>query len=335
MTAPHILIVGAGSVGKRHAGNLRTLGCTVSGMDPRGDRAIEFARSHPGATAYPSLEAALAGGRFDGAVVCSPTAFHVDQCLVLLERGLPLLLEKPVAKSLTDAERLSAALAAADSRLLLGYTWRWWPPLARVRELLAQRVVGQLHHVDFIMSAHLADWHPYEPLGDFFMSSAELGGGALLDESHWLDLMAWMFGPPDSLFAQVETIGGLDISSDDNVDMLLSYPDGLRVHVHLDLYGRPHRKEIRFVGTAGTMLWSETPNRIAIAEDAAGPWREEFFENERNDMFMAVAREFLAMLQGDPARTCSLDDGMAVMRIIEAARESAATGRRVEFGDGA
>ena len=335
MTAPHILILGTGSVGKRHAGNLRALGCSVAGMDPRQDRREEFARATDEAATYASLEAALMAGDFDGAVVCSPTAFHVEQCLSLLDRGLPILLEKPVAKDLAAAERLASALTATNGRLLLGYTWRWWPPLARLRALLAEQAIGKLHHVDFFMSAHLADWHPYEPLADFFMSSAELGGGALLDESHWLDLMHWLFGPPESLYAHVETIGGLGISSDDNVDMLVNYPDGLRARVHLDLYGRPHRKEIRFIGERGSMVWSETPNRIAISHDAGGNWQEESFDNERNDMFMGVAREFLALLGGSAATTCGLDDGIAVMRLIEAARRSSAEGRRIGLADGA
>lgn len=332
---PHILIVGAGSVGKRHAVNLGALGCSTAAMDPREDRRGEFADAAQGAETFSTLDKALATGRFDGAVVCSPTAFHVDQCLALLDAGVPILLEKPVAKDLGAAERLAAALAGARVPLMLGYTWRWWPPLARLRELLAQRVLGRLHHVDFFMSAHLADWHPYEPLADFFMSDAALGGGALLDESHWLDLMVWMFGQPQSLYAHVETIGGLDITSDDNVDMLITYADNLRARVHLDLYGRPHRKEIRFIGEKGSMVWSEAPNRIAICHDAGGDWQEEKFDNERNDMFMGVAREFVDMLNGVPATTCSLDDGIAVMRLIEAARRSAAEGRRIEIARGA
>ena len=162
------------------------------------------------------------------------------------------------------------------------------------------------------------------------MSSAELGGGALLDESHWIDLMVWFFGMPEGLSARVEKISDLDITSDDNVDMLIDYPDGLRASLHLDLYGRPHRKSIRFIGEGGTILWSETPNRIAIGDEAADEWREEIFDCERNDMFLAVAREYLEMLDGGAVGTCDLDDGLRVMRLIDAARQSHADGRRVE-----
>ena len=329
MSGRHVLIIGAGSVGRRHARNLASLDCRISAMDPRVERGDELAAETPAVATFTDLDAALSSPGVDAVAVCSPTAFHVDQAIAALRAGLPVLLEKPVAKDLAAAQRLADVIDETGLPLLLGYTWRWWPPLTDLRRRLDDGVVGRLRHVDFIMSAHLADWHPGEPLAEFFMSSAELGGGALLDESHWIDLMLWLFGLPTTLSASVETISDLEITSDDNVDMQLSYPDGLRVRIHLDLFGRPHRKEIRFVGENGTVLWSETPNRIAVAHGMTADWQATDFDCERNDMFMGVAREFLALLDGDARPTCTLADGLNVMRLIEAARQSHADGRRI------
>ena len=328
MTKPHILIVGAGSVGMRHGRNLSGMGCRLSGMDPRADRRDAFAAEF-GAAAYEDLDSALTAGAVDGVAVCSPTRFHVEQCLPALERGLPVLLEKPVAKTLAEAEVLAEAIGRTGTPLLLGYTWRWWPPLARVRALLSQGAVGTIRHVEFTMSANLEDWHPGEPLAEFFMSSAELGGGALLDESHWVDLMLWFFGMPESLSARVEKISDLDITSDDNVDMMIGFANGLRANLHLDLYGRPHRKSIRFIGEGGTILWSEAPNQIAVCAEAGENWNEERFDCERNDMFVAVAEEYLAVLGGAAVKTCGIEDGLGVMTLLEAARRSQAEGRRI------
>lgn len=327
----NILIAGAGSVGQRHADNLRTLGCKVAAVDPREDRRAAFAERFD-APVFETVTAALAAGDFDGAAICSPTRFHVEQGIAALEAGLPLLLEKPVSMDGASAERLHAAMQAGGTPVLLGYTWRWWPPLQRVRQELADGRIGRVLNASFVMSAHLEDWHPWEPLGDFFMSDAALGGGALLDESHWLDQMLWLFGMPRRLTGRVEKISDLAISSDDNVDILAEFEDGLRVHLHLDLYGRPHRKEIRCVGSAGTLLWSETPNRIAIADGAAPDWQDIPFDCERNDMFVGVAREFLDVLKGAAPQTCTLDEGRQVMAMIDAVRESSVSGHAVDLG---
>jgi predicted dehydrogenase len=326
----HILILGTGSVGKRHARNLHALGCTISCMDPRGDRLEEIAAEGvPLRAAYRSLEDAWSRAEsFDGAVVASPPRFHVDQSIAALSRGIPVLLEKPVSPDLEDALRLEGELRRSRAPLLLGYTWRWWPSLARVKELIAQQVVGRLRHVTFTMAAHLADWHPWERYQDFFMASRELGGGALLDESHWLDLMIWYFGMPESIFARVEKLSGLEIETDDSVDMLVSYPGNrLRVVLHLDLYRRPHEKSIQFVGDDGTIEWE--PNRIQIGKTPEPQWEIERFEQERNEMFVAVAREFLEVLDGRPVRTCTIADGVQVMRVVEAARRSSREERSI------
>ena len=335
MSGPHILIVGSGSAGQRHARNLAELGCRISCVDPRQDRREELSGEVPVEDAYSGLTEALgAAPGLQGAVVASPPSFHVDQALALIDADLPMLLEKPVAPHLADAQRLHAACQGKDIPLLLGYTWRWWPPLADVKKLLGQQVIGTLHHVHFIMSAHLADWHPWERYQDFFMANKDQGGGALLDESHWVDLMVWMFGMPAGVSATIDKVSDLEIDTDDSVDMLIKYDSGLHVTLHLDLYGRPHEKSIRFSGDKGVLLWTETPNRIAITNGESGQPEERHFTCDRNDMFVAMAGEFLRVLEGAAPTTCRLEDGIAVLKILEAARESHQTGRFVKTDQG-
>lgn len=329
----HLLVFGMGSAGKRHAGNLVSLGCRISCMDPRSDRLDEAAAQMDVSGAYGSVEEAFDKcGHLDGVVVTSPPAFHVEQGLAALERGLPVLMEKPLCTDESGARRLEEAVTRTGVPLLLTYTWRWWPPLAKVWELLREEAVGRLRHVEFIMSAHLADWHPWENYTDFFMASRELGGGALLDESHWVDLMLWFLGKPERLVADIDKISDLDIDTDDNVDMVVTYGHGLRVSMHLDLYGRPHRKSIRFVGEAGTILWTADPNSVAVGHKMEEEWQRFDFECERNEMFLAADREFLDILNGGPVKTCSVHDGVRVLAVLEAARKSAGTGQFVPLG---
>jgi predicted dehydrogenase len=330
----HLLIVGSGSVGKRHARNLAALGCRISCMDPRPDRRAELVAETPCVGSFATLEDALAAGRLDGVVIGSPPAVHVVQTTAALAAGLPVLLEKPVSPDLVTTRALRDAAASSAVPVLLGYTWRWWPPLARVRELLAKDVIGNVRHVQFQMSAHLADWHPWERYQDFFMASKALGGGALLDESHWSDLALWLFGQPDYVFARVEKLSDLQIDTDDNVDMLWRYDGarGPRIGLHLDIFGRPHEKFIRFSGERGTLLWTPDPNRIRWGKGMAGWEFAEEFGCERNEMFVAVAREFLDVLAG--ARpSCTLDDGVNVMQVVEAARRSHTQCREIALGE--
>ena len=169
-------------------------------MDPRRDRLEEAGESIHQTPVHRSASRAFHAGEFSGVAVCSPPKFHVDQSQAALELGLPVLLEKPAS---VDAESCQLQeRVQKGGKLLLGYTYRWWPPVRRLKTLMDAGAVGSLRHARFVMSAHLADWHPWERYQDFFMASQELGGGALLDESHFIDLMLWFFGVPERIFAR-------------------------------------------------------------------------------------------------------------------------------------
>jgi predicted dehydrogenase len=328
--SPHILIVGSGSVGKRHARNLIQLGCRISCMDPRKDRCREMKDEMQTEFEYTDFKTAISSYSFDGIVIGSPTAFHPEQAIIAIEAGIPVLLEKPVAINANDAYKIQNVLLNNKTPILLGYTWRWWPPLQQLKLLLKEGKIGSLRHVQFYMSAHLADWHPWEPYQSFFMSNKALGGGALLDESHWIDLMIWLLGMPERISASISKLSDLEIETDDNVDICCFYK-GMNVTIHLDLYGRPHEKFIRLVGEKGTLTWSAEPNRIAFSSQWEQLWETEVFDYNRNDMFVSVAQEFLNVVNGAIPQTCTLTDGLRVMDLIEAIRESSKTGNTINI----
>jgi predicted dehydrogenase len=332
MSRHHILIVGAGSVGRRHARNFNSLGCNISCVDPKKDRLEQAATELSLRHQFTTLEAALkTADDLTGVAICSPPRCHVEQSLVALDAGLPVLLEKPVSPDLSSCRQLHERLREGG-KLLLGYTYRWWEPIRRLKCLIETGRVGALRHARFLMSAHLADWHPWEPYQSFFMASRELGGGALLDESHFIDLMLWFFGKPERLFTRVEKISDLEIDTDDFVEISAVYPRGLRVSVHLDLIGRPHEKQIVVVGENGTIQCLFDPNEIRIGDSAEPRWQTESFSVERNDMFLGVAKEFLGLIEGSCLRpTCSLLDGLKTLEIVEACRESQRTGREIHL----
>jgi len=330
MRVPHILILGTGSVGRRHARNFHALGCHVSCMDPRSDRLEEAGRDLSIKHQFTNLEAALShAGEFSGVVVSSPPTFHVQQSQAALELGLPVLLEKPASVDARSCEPLRRGVQQG-AKLLLGYTYRWWPPICKLKTLMETGAVGPLRHARFVMSAHLADWHPWERYQDFFMASRELGGGALLDESHFIDLMLWFFGVPKRIFARIGKISDLEIDTDDVVDIVATYSNRLRVTIHLDLFGRPHEKQIVVAGEQGTAQCLFSPDLVRLGRTPHQEWETESFSVERNEMFLGVAREFLEMVDGTRSRpSCTILDGMTVLEVLDACRESQRSGCEV------
>ncbi len=325
---PHILVIGLGSAGKRHARNLRALDCTVSGFDPRADRQQETAAEGPMEALFSSLDDALKAQTYDGFVIASPPSFHIDQIIAAGVQDRWILCEKPLSIDTASCRRL----ADSGAKVLLGYTYRWWPPVAEFRRRLHSGEIGAVRHIRFVMSAHLADWHPWERYQDFFMASREQGGGALLDESHFLDLLLWFAGKPQSIMASVDKISDLDISADDNVDVIASFGGGMKANLHLDLIGRPHQRHIIAVGEAGTLMWSYEENAVKLSRTGELKWESQIFTCERNEMFMGAAAELLELIRGTrTAPSCSLADGTAALEVVDACRQSAANGQFIRL----
>ncbi|WP_395739729.1 Gfo/Idh/MocA family protein [Prosthecobacter sp.] len=330
MSAPtlHLLVIGLGSAGKRHARNLRALGCTVSGFDPRADRQEEAAAEGPLESTFGDLNAALAATVYDGFVIASPPSFHVDQIIAAGATGRWILCEKPLSIDAASCRKLQAV----GAKVLLGYTYRWWPPVAELRRRLQSGEIGAVRHIRFVMSAHLADWHPWERYQDFFMANKEQGGGALLDESHFLDLLLWISGKPQSVMASVDKISDLDISADDNVDVIASFSNGMKANLHLDLIGRPHQRHIIAVGETGTLMWSYEENAVKLSRTGELNWASQPFTCERNEMFLGTAIELLELIRGNRnAPSCSLEDGIAALEVVDACRQSSAQGQSIRI----
>src|SRR5262245_27974604 len=122
-----VLVVGAGSIGKRHIGNLKTIGVSeIAVVETREDRLQEVKSRFGVNEMYPSLDQALPQ-KFDGAVLCSPTALHVKQGLQLAEKGVHLMIEKPLADNLDGADQLHKIVEQKKLVALMAYPFRFDP----------------------------------------------------------------------------------------------------------------------------------------------------------------------------------------------------------------
>ena len=124
-------------------------------------------------------------------------------------------MEKPISDRL---EVVSDVISLAKQRglvYMVGYTYRFWRPLLAVKDLIAQGNDRTSLCADVIFSQHSPDWHPWEDYRDWFMSRRDEGGGALLDESHAIDLVRWLFGEVAEASCRTGNLSSLRMSADD------------------------------------------------------------------------------------------------------------------------
>ena len=329
-----ILIIGAGSVGKRHLNNFRELGVDALGaVDTREDRRREIAERFSSVRVHPRLDDALSEG-YDAAVVCTPTAFHTDAARRSLMAGTHVLMEKPISDRL---EGVAETLALARQRqrvYMVGYTYRFWPPLQAAHDLLSRGAIGRPLFADITFSQYLPDWHPWEDYRDWFMSSREQGGGALLDESHAVDMARWLLGDITHVSCRTGNLSTLQMTADDFAQFTVAIAPDMLATIHVDVFGRQSRRTLSVTGELGNLHVDISQGEIQVYDVASQSVQTISIASERNEMFLSEARHFLSCIRDGAAPCVSGEDALETLRVCLAGRESSDAHREVALKDG-
>ena len=223
--------------------------CPVALRSPGGDVTEASARLGVGVVDDP--EAFFASG-LDAVVVASPSGLHAEHVRAALERGLHVLVEKPIATRSVDVEPLVALATARDLRLGVVLQRRADPVFAHVARAIAEAVLGRIVGVALTM--------PYERDAAYYRSAswrgtwALDGGGVLMNQGiHLLDVLVWWFGEPDEVRALACTRAHA-IEVEDTAVVAARFPGGALATVLATTAtapGRPHALEV--LGTRGSL----------------------------------------------------------------------------------
>ncbi len=315
-----ILVAGSGSIARRHIANLRFLhpDCRVlvlrrpdSDSSPPDDVDI-----------FTDLDAALAERPF-AAILANPAPFRVPLARRLAEADCHLLLEKPLSSGTDGVAELLRIAAERKRIVLVGYNLRFLPSVRALADAIKRGAVGRPLRIEASIGQYLPDWRPNTDYRQNVSARAELGGGALLELSHEIDLALWLGGPATRVSARLARIGDLNIDVEDSADLLLDYANGAQGSVHLDFLQRTPRRTISVIGSEATLEWDYFADRLLRRNLSA---KDVLFQGEaadRNRMYLDELRHFLACVAGEESPRVSGEDGWSVLRIVHAARESA------------
>lgn len=143
-TATRIAVAGAGYIGQAHIGVIQDSPNAVLSAIVDPSPAAAALAEKAGVPCFASLDELLERDRPDGLILATPNHLHVPQALQCIAAGLPILLEKPIATTLGDGERLVAAAEQAGARVLIGHHRAHSPIMAKAREVVQSGQLGKL-----------------------------------------------------------------------------------------------------------------------------------------------------------------------------------------------
>ncbi len=287
------LIIGSGSIGKRHYEILKELSEEVEIYSRRENK-------------YNSLVDCLKSFKPTYVVVATETSSHYEITNQVVENNIPLILiEKPIFHN------SNLKFNIKNSIIKVGYNMRFNPLLRLLKEKIHnQKIISaQVYTGQF-----LPLWRPQQNYKKSYSVDINQGGGVLNDLSHEFDYLQWLFGSCEFLFAQGGHFSNLYGNSDDVFALIMSFENCKVINVQLNYLHQPIKREL-IVNTSNNTFQIDFP-------------KKEFYENGTKLKINDYNRDFayieqhIDMIENKGRNLCSLSEGINILKLIEIARIS-------------
>ena len=316
------MIVGCGWIARRHAAAARRLAIPVIFASRDAGRARAYAREFGGLDAFGSYAAALDDPRVRAAIVCTPHDRHLADVLLALGVGRHVLVEKPIARTLEEADCMIAAAARAGRVLMVAENFRFMPGFRHVRRLIDAGRLGAVRELHLIARGFRrhTGWRLEAPAG----------GGALIDGGiHYVHALRWWGGEVRRVYALRPRQTLENMAGEDAVDVLAELEGGVvgLLANSLAAGGVPRFQWSTVTGTSGT-CFVDNRGRVVLTRGAGRPQLRLFRRDTRgHEAMLAAFRE--AMTTGG-AREMDGAEGRRDLAVVLAAYRSIEERRPVE-----
>jgi len=343
-------IVGCGNIGRFHGERLRgTRARVVGGMDVNPAAREEFAREFD-ADAYD--EAAALYDEVDAVIVATPNRFHAEYTVAALEAGFDVFVEKPLAHTLEDAERIATAAREAEGFCFVGFHTRFEN---EVEVLTGYREEGRLGDVTHVEAKYLRR-RGIPGRGSWFTQADVAGGGSLVDIGvHALDLSLYLLGYPEvesvsgvtrsqfggredysyiDMWGEDRGAGAFDV--DDSASALVRCADDRTVSLEVAwAANRPPKQEYVLRGSDGGATYDRSEDTLTVHETrtvGATHMSDTTIETRGNDAHESELEYFLDhVATGSRPDRNTVEQGVTIQRVLDAIYRSSESGSAVEL----
>jgi len=268
-----ILIVGYGSIGKRHIRLIRKKLPYASILLYRHKNTLEIPA---GVTNVTSSLDEVSSFAADIAIVANPASLHLNIAEHLAKLGCDMLIEKPISNNLLQACKFSEKLEHYELFCTVGYNLRHKPSLQRFKDLILNNAVGEPISVRSEVGQYLPYWRPGTDYRKNVTSNAHLGGGVMLELSHEIDYLNWIFGRPCWVSAWTGKISDLDVDVEDSAILTMGYnrefERELIVSLSMDFVRHDATRQCLVIGDKGSIKWNAHSDSVELFDLNSKSW---------------------------------------------------------------
>ena len=327
-----ILIVGFGSIGRRHLENflqLKNVKLIVytkrTDLDSFKEQGVKISNS---------LTECLKENPNIG-IITNETSLHVPITIKLAQNGLDLFIEKPLSNSLKDVEKLRAIVKKKKLITQMGCHLRFHPCIKKIKSLIEQEKIGRIISAQVQSCSYLPDYHKWEDYRRSYASRKELGGGVILTQIHEIDYMYWFFQEVENVVSMSGKLSDLDVTVEDYAASLLKFKNKVVGEIHLDYFQRPNFKSCKIRGTKGEIYWDSDNNGVNIYNIKKNKWETKFETGFSNNIdtyssYLEEIKHFMKCVKERKETINNLEQGIATLKIALAIKKASKIKKSVD-----
>ena len=319
-----ILIIGFGSIGRRHLENLLQLkNVKLIVYTKRTDLNLF---KEQGVKISNSLTECL-NENPDIGFITNETSLHVPIAIKLAQNGLDLFIEKPLSNSSKDIKKLYSIVKKKKLITQMGCNLRFHPCIKKIKNLIDQGKIGRIISAQVQCSSYLPDYHRWEDYRKSYAARDELGGGVTLTLIHEIDYMYWFFQEVENVVSISGKMSDLGVTAEDYTASLLKFKNKVVGELHLDYFQRPNFRSCKIRGTKGEIYWDSVNNSVGVYNIKKNK-REIKFETGFADnidtysSYLEEIKHFLRCVKDRKETINNLEHGIATLKIALAIKKS-------------
>jgi predicted dehydrogenase len=269
------------------------------------------------------------------AIICSPASTHIEISRALVKQGIHILIEKPISNEQKGLEELNCEAVGNNCVLTVGYNLRFLPSLQKFKNLIDKNFVGELYSVRSEVGQYLPNWRKAD-YRKTVSAQKILGGGALLELSHELDYMRWIFGEVESVQAQLSRQSQLDIDVEDTAHIILKFKENknntnLIASLNLDFIRHDKVRMCHAIGDKGSLRWNGLTGDVDLFKSDKSGWNN-IYKNkvDQDETYKNEWLHFIECINKKKSPNISFQDGIKVLDIVDAIKIASSTGRKVK-----
>ena len=260
------------------------------------------------------------------AIVASPATKHLEIALLLAKQGVHLLIEKPIAATSKGVKELIDICYNSDTVLMTAYNLRFSPSLIEFQKQVHQQTVGTLLSIRAEVGQYLPSWRPDSDYRKTVSARQSLGGGVLLELSHEIDYLSWIFGSFKWVKSHVSRQSKLEIDVEDSANIIFGI-DALERDLigtlNMDFIRQDTKRQCFAIGEKGTLCWDGIKQEVKCLNQGSKDWELIVSADaDRNYTYTQEINFFFDCVENKRPPVISGADGLETVMVVDAIRRS-------------